>query len=120
MTWGASFPTAYKIQLSYDGTKWADAYTTSSGAGGDTFVGINGKARYLRVSSDNCPAAGCSIADLQVGGSFLALENLAGGKTYDKPATDGSYPDNGNSDSTDGVLAAGLPRPPLVRVCRTE
>jgi hypothetical protein len=103
LTWGSGYAGSYKIQLSYDGTKWADAYATTSGVGGDTFAGINGKARYVRIAASNCPAAGCAIADVQIGGSFLASPNLAGGKPYDAPAPDPAYPDHGFS--TDGVLA---------------
>jgi hypothetical protein len=104
LTWGASAPTSFKVQLSYDGTKWSDAYSAASVSGSDTFAGINGKAKFVRVSG-SCPAAGCSIAELQIGGSPLAPENLAGGKAYDKTTPSADWPDNNNADATDGVLA---------------
>jgi hypothetical protein len=103
LTWGSGFPTSYKVQLSYDGSKWAAAYATTAGAGGDTFAGINGKARYVRITADNCPSTGCALTDVQIGGSFLPRQNLAGGKPYSAPAADAAYPDSGLS--TDGVLA---------------
>ncbi|GAA1697503.1 hypothetical protein GCM10009765_53600 [Fodinicola feengrottensis] len=103
LTWGSGFAKSYKIQLSYNGTDWADAYATTSAGGGDTFAGINGKARYVRIAASNCPTTGCVINDVQVGGSYLASQNLAGGKYYDEPDPDAAYPDLGFS--TDGVLA---------------
>ncbi|WP_163506594.1 discoidin domain-containing protein [Fodinicola acaciae] len=103
LTWGSGYPSSYKVQLSYDGTTFADAYATTANAGGDTFAAINGKARYIRIAASNCPAAGCALADVQIGGAFLASPNLAGGKSYDEPDPDPAYPDHGYS--TDGVLA---------------
>jgi hypothetical protein len=103
LTWGMSAASTYKVQLSYDGTKWSDAYATTDGTGGDTFAGINGKARYVRIAADNCPATGCALTDVQIGGSFLPRQNLAGGRPYSAPAADTAYPDSGFS--TDGVLA---------------
>jgi hypothetical protein len=104
LTWGAAFPKSFRVQFSYDGTKWADAYSTTTGVGGSQFIGLNGKARYLRISSPSCPAAGCSIADLRVGGSLLVQENVAGGKPYERPSPLTDFPD-ATGESTDGVLA---------------
>ncbi|WP_163566549.1 hypothetical protein [Fodinicola feengrottensis] len=85
--------------------------------GGQNFVGINGKARYLRVMGDT-PAP---LTSMQVVGFWLGQQNLAGGKTYTKTYLDGTvatpsarFPDKGN-DSTDGVLAA-----PGVTAVRTD
>jgi hypothetical protein len=103
IAWGAGAPKSVKVELSYDGTKWTDAYSTT-GTGGSQFIGLNAKAHYLRISSPNCPATGCSIAELRVGGSFLPQENLAGGKPYARPNPLAGFPDSGQS--TDGVLAA--------------
>ena len=48
--WEKAYATAYRIQLSGDGTSWSDIYTTSSGDGGtDDLKRLNGIGRYLRV-----------------------------------------------------------------------
>lgn len=103
INWGANAPAAFSVQLSYDGSKWSTAYATSSSTGGDSFVGINGKARYVRVVGDG------SVAGMQVGGSYLARDNLAGGKSYEKSDPNVQHPDTGDALSTDGVIAGDYP-----------
>jgi len=50
LLWEKAYATAYRIQLSGDGTSWSDIYTTSSGDGGtDDLKRLNGIGRYLRV-----------------------------------------------------------------------
>jgi hypothetical protein len=110
--WGSVYGKSYHVKISYDGKQWADAYATSSADGGDDFVGINGKARYVRVevSGGSAGAQPYQLTDLQVAGHPLAKPNLAGGKTYTKTYPDGTeatpsarFPDTGN-ESTDGLL----------------
>lgn len=105
--WGSAFAKSYQVQISYDGTQWATAYATTTGDGGDDFIGINGKARYVRVVAD----ATYQPTDLEVVGFRLGAQNLAGGKTYTKTYPDGTeakpsprFLDSGN-EATDGLLA---------------
>jgi hypothetical protein len=104
--WASVFGTSYQVQISYDGTTWADAYSTTSGNGADDFVGINGKARYLRllVTAGSAGATPYQLNDLEVAGYQLRQPNLAGGKTYTKSLNPSTYPDSGHV-ATDGVLA---------------
>ncbi|WP_163513491.1 glycoside hydrolase domain-containing protein [Fodinicola acaciae] len=106
--WGSAFAKSYQVQISYDGRQWATAYATTSGNGGDDFVGINGKARYVRVVANADTAY--ELTDLQVSGFRLGEQNLAGGKSYTKTYPDGTvatpsarFPDSGN-EATDGLL----------------
>lgn len=85
-------PKAFDVQVSYDGEHWASAATN---AGDGAFVGLDTKARYVRVVG-----GGSRIA---VAGSKPALPNLAGGRPYTVTPTP-SHADAGR-DSTDGVLA---------------
>ncbi|WP_163513508.1 glycoside hydrolase domain-containing protein [Fodinicola acaciae] len=94
---------SFSVELSYDGEKWSPAYTTSSAESGDTFVGVNGKARYARIVGDG------AVSSVQVGGSYLAQENLAGGRPYEKSDPNLQHPDTGNALSTDGVIAGDYP-----------
>ncbi len=100
LRWGSA-GVGYKVQQSYDGARWTDAYVTGPTDGGTDFVGLNGKARYVRIET----AAGTpSLTSLEVAGAALAKANAAGGKTYSLSSTPNNKPDSG-IESTDGVLA---------------
>jgi hypothetical protein len=111
LNWGTTFGTSYKIQLSYDGTRWSDA-APMSGDGGDDFVGINGKAQYVRlsVSAGSGGTTPYALNSFEIGGAALAEKNLLGGRTYRITDPAGNVivpsdkPDSG-IESTDGVLA---------------
>ena len=50
LQWDAGYASAYKVQVSGDGSNWSDIYTTSAGNGGvDDLVGLSGLGRYVRV-----------------------------------------------------------------------
>lgn len=68
-------------------------------------------ARYVRVSATKAYGSNADwlfIDELQAYGSDL-VTNVAAGKTYKKEILpSGAYPDNGNSESTDGILAGAF------------
>lgn len=106
--WGTTYAKSYQVQVSYNGTNWTDAYGTTAGNGGEDYVGLNVKARYVRVRATAASAAGVgyTLSDLEIGGFRLDRENLAAGRPYAKsvePASD--HGDTGFRESTDGVLA---------------
>uniref|UniRef100_UPI003F492433 discoidin domain-containing protein n=1 Tax=Nonomuraea bangladeshensis TaxID=404385 RepID=UPI003F492433 len=110
LDWGKVHATAYRIQISYDGVRWADASTRTSGDGGVDFIGVNGKARYAAIQIDSASATPYSLNSFEVTGFELASKNLLGGLPY-KITRDGvnviqpaGKPDSG-TESTDGVLA---------------
>ncbi|MBM9504209.1 galactose-binding domain-containing protein [Actinacidiphila acididurans] len=49
LSWEAAYGSAYKIQVSDDATHWTDAYSTTSGLGGNETVTVNKAARYVRM-----------------------------------------------------------------------
>lgn len=108
LAWGPTYAKGYQVQLSYDGATWTDAFSTTTGNGGEDFVGLNAKARYVRLkaTASSAPTAGYTLSDLEVGGFALDRENLAAGRPYTKsadPAAD--HGDSSGRESTDGILA---------------
>lgn len=103
LIWGAVGPTSYSVQISYDGLKWTDSYSTEDGR--SVFIGVNGKARYIRVviTAGN---SGYSLSALEVAGCPLRRPNLAGGRSYTKSSEPSArFPDTSGIESTDGLLA---------------
>ncbi len=101
--WTAAAGRDYRVQVSYDGVRWSDANVVSLGDGATDLVGLNSKARYLRVevTAGSSPFA---LTDLEVAGFALAKQNVAGGRSYTATPAPNGQPDSG-IESTDGVLA---------------
>lgn len=101
LKWGDQHPSAYTIQSSYDGVSWVDAATRTGANGGEDFVGINAKGRYLRLKQ---PVDG--LVSFKVAGPALPRPNLVGGRTYTKSWTPpAGFPDSTGLESTDGVIS---------------
>ncbi|MEV5963910.1 glycoside hydrolase domain-containing protein [Kribbella sp. NPDC051952] len=96
--WGSTHADKYQVQISFDGIKWADV-APGTGDGGDDFVGVNSKARYLRID-----ATGGQLLDFQVIGNRLPQQNLAGGKSYERTDPSARFPDANKTEATDGVI----------------
>ncbi|WP_405061526.1 discoidin domain-containing protein [Kribbella sp. NBC_01505] len=91
----------FKLQTSYDGSRWTEVSAEPASDGGTDFIGLNGKGRYLRLATTTGTP---SLAELEVAGAPLAKTNLAGGRTYTLSSAPNGQPDSG-IESTDGVLA---------------
>ncbi|MEU4191552.1 glycoside hydrolase domain-containing protein [Kribbella sp. NPDC026611] len=111
LNWGAVYGKQYRVLTSYNGTDWAEAGTRTfdpkddlARPGGDDVVGLNAKARYVRVEVTETSGGAFQLNQLEVAGNLLLQQNLAGGKPYTKPAPSGRFPDSGK-EATDGVLA---------------
>lgn len=101
LNWGAGHPAEYTIQTSYDNVTWVDAGTRKAANGGEDYVGINGKARYIRFKA---PVSG--LTSFKVTGFALPRENLVGGREYKKSWEPPSgFPDSSLRESTDGVIS---------------
>ncbi|MEQ7125368.1 glycoside hydrolase domain-containing protein [Actinopolymorpha sp. B11F2] len=101
LKWGASQPAVYTVQTSYDGVSWVDAGTRNKADGGEDFVGLNAKARYVRLK-----AATPALESFKVVSSPLPRQNLAGGLSYTKSWTPPErFPDSTGLESTDGVIS---------------
>ncbi|WP_152365158.1 glycoside hydrolase domain-containing protein [Microlunatus speluncae] len=102
VTWGDTPPAGgYIVETSYDGEHWVNAGRRIKTDGGEDFVGLNAKGRYVRLKD---PAAG--LIGFKVAGSPLSRPNLAGGLTYQKSWEPPSgFPDTTGRESTDGVVS---------------
>ncbi|WP_345701792.1 discoidin domain-containing protein [Kitasatospora terrestris] len=49
LNWEAAYGKAYQIQTSNDGTNWSTVYSTTTGAGGNETLNVNGSGRYVRM-----------------------------------------------------------------------
>ncbi|MFF1820692.1 glycoside hydrolase domain-containing protein [Kribbella sp. NPDC058245] len=101
LKWGANFADKYRVLISYNGTDWSEAANVTSN-GGDDFVGLNAKTRYIRV--EVISTTPYELQKLEVAGNLLLQQNLAGGKPYTATAPAARFPDKGR-EATDGVLA---------------
>ncbi len=101
LTWGSDHPAEYTVQTSYDAKSWVDAVRRTAADGGEDFVGINGKARYIRLKE-----AAPGLVSFKVAGAALPRQNLVGGLTYHKSWEPPSgFPDTTGLESTDGVIS---------------
>jgi hypothetical protein len=83
LNWEAAYGKAYKIQVSDDGSHWADAYSTTTGAGGTETVGVNKNARYVRMQGVT-PATqyGYSLYEFEVYGTAVGGSGTGGATVY--------------------------------------
>lgn len=101
VTWGDDHSAEYTVQTSYDGKSWVDAVRRTKADGGEDFVGINGKARYVRLKE-----AAAGLIDFKVTGFALPRPNLVGGLTYKKSwEPPDAFKDSTGLESTDGVVS---------------
>jgi beta-glucanase (GH16 family) len=49
LSWEAAYAKAFQLQVSADGTNWSSVYSTTTGAGGNQTLTVNGSGRYVRV-----------------------------------------------------------------------
>jgi hypothetical protein len=49
LNWEAAYGRSYKIQVSGNGSKWTDIYSTTTGDGGIDDLTVNGTGRYVRM-----------------------------------------------------------------------
>ncbi|MET7281200.1 glycoside hydrolase domain-containing protein [Kribbella sp. NPDC005582] len=103
LKWSAAAAGNYRLKTSYDGTNWVDAYSTTTGDGGDDFIGFVGKARYLRLEVTGGSSA-YQLNSLEVSGHRLGQANLAAGKTYGLVPAPDDQPDEGGRQLTDGQI----------------
>ncbi len=70
LTWEAAHATAYKIQVSDNGTSWNDIYSTTTSTGGTETLNVSGTGRYVRFyGTARSTGYGYSLWEFQVYGS---------------------------------------------------
>ena len=68
--WENAHATGFRIQTSIDGMTWTDIYSTTTAAGGDQTIQVNGTARYVRMyGTHRNTTYGYSLFEFQVYGS---------------------------------------------------
>ncbi|MER6096449.1 discoidin domain-containing protein [Streptomyces sp. NPDC001728] len=80
LRWEAAFGTAYRIEISGNGTDWTTAYSTANGPGGNESLPVTGTARYVRVhGTTRATGYGYSLWEFQVYGTGDGGPALPGG-----------------------------------------
>lgn len=104
LRWDSTYAKNYRVLTSLNGTTWAPA-GTGAGDGQDDFVGVNGKARYIRVeaTTSSGSATPYRLLELEVAGNLLLQQNIAGGKAYERTTPSSRFPDSGR-EATDGII----------------
>ncbi|MFI9814289.1 discoidin domain-containing protein [Saccharothrix variisporea] len=70
LVWEGAYASAYRIELSSDGTTWSTAYSTTTGKGGTERLTVQGTGRYLRLFGvTRATGYGISLWELQVFGT---------------------------------------------------
>jgi serine/threonine protein kinase len=68
--WENAHATAFQIQTSDNGTTWVNIYATTTGAGGEQMIEVNGTGRYVRMyGTHRNTQYGYSLFEFQVFGS---------------------------------------------------
>ncbi|KJY25765.1 coagulation factor 5/8 type domain-containing protein, partial [Streptomyces sp. NRRL S-444] len=80
LRWETAYATAYRIELSDDGTHWSTAYSTTAATGGVRTHDITGTARHVRVyGTQRATQWGYSLYEFQVFGTTDTGPTLPGG-----------------------------------------
>lgn len=104
LQWEAAYGKSYKLQISDDGERWADAFSTTTGAGGVETITVRKQARYVRMQGVLPQTAyGYSIYEFEIYGTpvrpevpvNLALNLAPSAYTASSQSNDGS----GETDS---------------------
>ncbi len=109
LNWEAAYATSYKIQVSDTGTSgWRDLYSTTTGAGGNESLTVNGTGRYVRVyGTARATGYGYSLWEFQVYGAADSTGQSGtcstGNAALNKPAT-ASSSENGVGTSAPNAV----------------
>jgi riboflavin synthase alpha subunit len=112
LSWEAAYAKSFQIQVSANGTTWTNVYSTSTGAGGNQVLTVNGTGRYVRMNGTvRATAYGYSLWSFVVHttGSLTAEPTTAppttGAPTTPPPSGGSTMPDSFWGD-TSGIPAA--------------
>ncbi|MFI9100535.1 discoidin domain-containing protein [Streptomyces fildesensis] len=100
LNWETASAKAFKIQVSDNGTTWTDAYSTTTGPGGNQTLDVNAAGRYVRMyGTVRATGYGYSLWEFQVFGT-------PGGTT---PPTGGTLLSQGKAATASSTENAGTP-----------
>jgi hypothetical protein len=101
LNWEAAYATSFKIQVSDNATTWTDVYATTTAAGGNQTVSVNGSGRYVRLyGTVRATQYGYSLWEFQVFGT-------TGGSTT--PPSAGTLLSQGKPATASSTENAGTP-----------
>ncbi len=82
LSWETAYARGYKIQVSDNATSWTDAFTTTTGRGGNETVPVNRSTRYVRMQGVTPNTQwGYSLWEFEVWGTSGATPPPPGGPT---------------------------------------
>ncbi|WP_435822250.1 discoidin domain-containing protein [Actinacidiphila alni] len=100
LNWETAYAKSFKIQTSANGTDWTDAYSTTTGTGGNQTLAVNASGRYVRMyGTVRATQYGYSLWEFQVYGS-------TGGTT---PPAAGTLLSQGKTATASSTENAGTP-----------
>ena len=101
LNWETAYATAFTIQTSTDGTAWTNAYSTTTGAGGNQSLTVSGSGRYVRLTATaKATQYGISLWEFQVyGGSGTPGACGTTNAALNKPASTSSTENAGTPAS---------------------
>ncbi|MBX6769102.1 MAG: discoidin domain-containing protein, partial [Actinomadura rubrobrunea] len=109
LRWEAAYGKAFKIQVSADGSAWADVYSTTSGTGGTQTLDVSGTGRYVRMyGTARGTGYGYSLWEFQVYGEMSGAACGTANAALNQPATASSvesdaYPASAAVDGDTGT-----------------
>ncbi|MEO5874048.1 MAG: glycoside hydrolase family 3 C-terminal domain-containing protein, partial [Streptosporangiaceae bacterium] len=113
LNWESAFATAYRLEVSDNGTTWTPIHTTTAGHGGVENLNVTGQGRYLRfVGTARSSGYGYSLWEFQVFGTVDSSTSTAlmlSGPTR-APATTGQF---ALSAPADNAMVTSTRRPAL-------
>ncbi|HEU4328621.1 MAG TPA: discoidin domain-containing protein [Roseiflexaceae bacterium] len=80
LRWEAAYGSAYRVQVSNDGSTWSDIFSTAAGDGGvDDLAGLRGYGRYVRMyGTARATAYGYSLWEFEVYGAPVQIASRTG------------------------------------------
>ncbi|WP_239151542.1 discoidin domain-containing protein [Virgisporangium aliadipatigenens] len=76
LNWETAYATAYRLEVSNDGTNWSSVYSTTTGRGGVENLAVTGSGRYLRMyGTARATGYGYSLWELEVRGTVDTSAN---------------------------------------------
>ncbi|MFE6338956.1 discoidin domain-containing protein, partial [Streptomyces sp. NPDC057798] len=80
LRWETAYATAYRIEISQNGSDWSTAYSTTTATGGTQTLNVSGTARYVRVfGTARATGWGYSLWEFKVYGTTDGGPTVPGG-----------------------------------------
>ncbi|MER7577211.1 discoidin domain-containing protein, partial [Streptomyces sp. NPDC126514] len=80
LRWETAYATAYRVEISQNGSDWSTAYSTTTATGGTQTLNVSGTARYVRVfGTTRATGYGYSLWEFKVYGTTDGGPTIPGG-----------------------------------------